>query len=86
MKRAWLTITTEHASLRVESRALPVPAPTDGYRCIVDAGGWRWKFQGVADRWTVGTTYGRGRVATIAVESTGSAAAERLQRPLGQRI
>jgi hypothetical protein len=80
MQRAWLTITTEHATLRVDAKSLPTPAPPDGYRCIVDAGGWRWRFWGIAERWTVPAAYGRGRVATVAVQSTGSADARRLER------
>ncbi len=69
MQRAWLTITSEHATLRVDSAALPVPAPVEGYECVVDAGGWRWTFLGVAEKWTVPAAYGRGRVATVALHS-----------------
>jgi hypothetical protein len=79
MQRAWLTITAEHATLRVDSASLPVPAPSEGYDCMVEASGWRWRFHAVAEKWTVSAAYGRGRVATVALHSDGSATAEPLQ-------
>jgi hypothetical protein len=81
MQPAWLTITTEHATLRVTSGALPPLSPVEGYLCVVDAGGWRWRFRGIADRWTVPAASGRGRVTTVAVQSTTSAVAERVHLP-----
>jgi hypothetical protein len=69
MDRAWLTITSDHATLRVDSTALPHPMPAEGYDCRVLAGGWRWSFQAIAEGWTVPNAYSRSRVLTVALHS-----------------
>ncbi len=78
MDRAWLTITTEHATLRVNCAQLPSLVPVDGYWCVVEAAGWRWTFRGIAEHWTAPAPYGRGRIITVAIQSTTDVVAERL--------
>ena len=80
MARAWLTVTAEHATLRVDAAQLPGLLPAEGYRCVVDAAGWRWTFRGIAENWTVPAPYGRVRIATVAIQSTESPIAERSLR------